>query len=465
MKIVIIGAGPAGLGAALQLEKSGHHDWEIWEADSQAGGLSRSITDDHGFVWDIGGHVQFSHYRTFDDFMNFAIGRGGWLDHQRESWIRLCVSWVPYPLQYNLHRLPKEWQLRCLRGLVQILRDPLRGKPGDFEELIYAGMGQGLAELFMMPYNYKVWAYPPKMLSTSWIGERVALPDLERILESVIYDRDDVAWGPNSTFRFPEHGGTGAVWQALADRLPHDKLHYHRRVARIDAEGRQVESDSGDKVEYDALISTMPLDNLVKCCGLEHLQDAADMLQCSSVHVVGVGLDGKPGADLASKCWMYFPEDNCPFFRVTVFSNYSPNNVPDINKQWSLMAEVSQSPEKPVDESRMVEDVLQGLVNAGLIANRKSISHTFHLHVDHAYPTPGLKRDEALARLLPSLEAKGIYSRGRMGAWKYEVGNMDHSMMQGIEAANHILHGFPELTLWFPDQVNRMHPVYGKDWL
>jgi len=56
---------------------------------------------------------------------------------------------------------------------------------------------------------------------------------------------------------------------------------------------------------------------------------------------------------------MYFPEDNCPFYRVTVFSNYSPNNVPDIKTHWSLMAEVSESPHKPVDQAGLWEQVLR----------------------------------------------------------------------------------------------------------
>ena len=58
-----------------------------------------------------------------------------------------------------------------------------------------------------------------------------------------------------------------------------------------------------------------------------------------------------------------------------------------------------------------------------------------------------------------------IYSRGRFGAWKYEVGNQDHSFMQGVEIAGRLLSGAPELTLWFPALVNSTHPVYGKEWL
>jgi protoporphyrinogen oxidase len=251
----------------------------------------------------------------------------------------------------------------------------------------------------------------------------------------------------------------------LAGALPPDKLRFGCAATAVDPMAKTVQAEDGTRISYDALISTMPLDLLVEKAGLSRLRPAADKLMCSAVHVVGVGLEGQPDPSVADKCWMYFPESNCPFFRVTVFSNYSPNNVPDITRQWSLMAEVSQSPKKPVNEARVVEDVVQGLLNTGLVESRSRISHTFHLRADRAYPTPGLERDAALRELLPALEKMGIYSRGRMGAWKYETGNMDHAMMQGVEVARRLLHGSPELTLWFPNQVNQTHPVYGKDWL
>ena len=465
MKCIILGAGPTGLGAACRLQNLDHNDWELWEQDSGPGGLSRSVTDEHGFTWDFGGHVQFSHYKSFDDLMDEALGTGGWLHHQRESWVRILQTWVPYPFQYNIHRLPKEEVLRCFRGLLKIAGKGTQGQYANFEELIRNCFGEGLAELFMLPYNSKVWAFPPREMATGWIGERVALPDLGRIAESIIMDRDDISWGANNTFRFPVRGGTGAIWDAVAARLPQDRLFYGRRVVRVDPRQKTVTTADGTVTSYDALISTIPLDLLVDLAGLDELKGEAAALKFSTVHIIGVGLEGKPSEELARKCWMYFPENNAPFYRATVFSNYSPNNVPDIDRTWSLMAEVSQSPVKPVDASRVVEDTIQGLLNTGLIQRRDQVHHTWNRMIERAYPTPCLNRDAALRVLLPTLETHQIYSRGRFGAWKYEVGNMDHSLMQGVEVVNHLLNGSPELTLWFPHLVNETHPIYGKAWL
>jgi hypothetical protein len=156
---------------------------------------------------------------------------------------------------------------------------------------------------------------------------------------------------------------------------------------------------------------------------------------------------------LRDKNWLYFPEGNCPFYRVTVFSNYSPNNVPGPG-HWSLMAEVSESPTRPVAGSEVVAQVIQGMHNTRLLGSNDEIVSTWHYHARHGYPTPTIDRDEHLNVLLDGLEARGILSRGRFGAWRYEVANQDHSCMQGVEAADRALFGAPELTCQHPELVN-----------
>lgn len=173
---------------------------------------------------------------------------------------------------------------------------------------------------------------------------------------------------------------------------------------------------------------------------------------------------------------LYFPEDNCPFYRATIFSNYSPYNQPQSDVKlptlykadgskadsseakegpyWSIMLEVSQSTKKPVDEANILKDCIQGLINTEMILPDDDIVSTYHRKFDHGYPTPALERDGVLKELLPKLQAKDIFSRGRFGSWKYEVGNQDHSFMLGVEAADHIVNGAVELTLNYPDFVN-----------
>jgi len=466
MHVIIIGAGPTGLGAAWRLQEQNHPTWLLFEAADQAGGLAASFVDAQGFTWDVGGHVQFSHYDYFDQVMQKLLGAYGWLHHQRESWVWIRDRFVPYPFQNNIRRLPPAELDRCLQGLVQITRAP-RPKPVNFGEWIEAMFGPGIAEVFLRPYNFKVWAFPPEMLNTQWVGERVAVTDLGRVLHNLVLAKDDLSWGPNNQFQFPRQGGTGAIWRACAGRLPPERLHFNARVTSIKLDRREVATGDGRTFHYDRLISTLPLRQLIRLTGQDQLERLAKQsLLYSSSNIVGLGLKGRPGPELATKCWKYFPEDNCPFYRVTVFSNYSPNNVPETDRHWSLLCEVSESRYRPVNQTGLLEEVIQGAMNARLIERREEVISTWSYRAPYGYPIPGLHRDAALGEILPAFEAHDVYSRGRFGAWKYEVGNQDHSFMQGVEIVERLLRGRPEITIADPNHANsKKHPFPFERWL
>jgi protoporphyrinogen oxidase len=293
-------------------------------------------------------------------------------------------------------------------------------------------------------------------MAYQWIGERVNVTDIERVLESILFEKDDYSWGPNNTFSFPRKGGTGAIWHSIANLIGIEHIKLNSTVIKIKSKEKKLELSNGEIIEYQYLLSTMPLDILTSMVdGVpEELKETAKDLMHSTSNIVGIGLRGKPKDELSTKCWMYFPESNCPFYRVTVFSNYSPNNVPDINKYWSLMTETSESPEKPVNRSTLIEDTVQGLLNTKLIESRSDIVSTWMHTADYGYPTPSLQRDSIIKDLIPALKKLDVYSRGRFGGWKYEVGNQDHCMMQGVEWANKIILKIPEITFPCPSIAN-----------
>lgn len=444
-RILIIGAGPTGLGAAWRLNELGHSNWELYEATEHAGGLASSVIDARGFTWDLGGHVLFSHYKYFDALMVTALG-DAWVEHVREAWVWMRERWIPYPFQNNIWRLPEDELMACLDGLVELQRAGDAPAPSTFRDWLRSSFGQGICDAFMFPYNRKVWAYDPSRLDVGWMGERVARPDLSRILHNLVLRRDDVGWGPNSTFRFPLRGGTGAIWRAVCDRLPAAHVRFGRTVVSVNIARRTVTLSDGETAPFDYLISTLPLDRLLQIVdGRPDLTVRAGEFVHSSSHIVGIGLAGTPPEQLRTKCWIYFPEDQVPFYRATVFSNYSPNNVPDAATHWSLMAEVSESPDKPVDGERVVDDVIDGFSRCGFIDTSAIVSR-WHRRLEHGYPTPWLGRDAVLEAVDGELRAAGIFSRGRFGAWKYEVSNQDHSLMQGVEVVNHLLRGAAERT-------------------
>jgi protoporphyrinogen oxidase len=455
--ILIIGGGPTGLGAAWRLDALRHGDWRLYEAEAVPGGLAGSVTDAHGFTWDLGGHVQFSHYAYFDRLMDELLGPDGWLHHERAAAIWTGGIVVPYPFQLNLHRLPRAERDACMAGL--LARRPPDGAPRHLGEWIDQRFGAGIASLFLRPYNRKVWAHPLEELSCGWVGERVALVDVDRVRGNVERGRDDVGWGPNHRFRFPRRGGTGAVWRELARRLADrhpEKIRMSRAVGRLDTARRVAYLADGEPVRYERLLSTAPLDLLVAGSDLAgELRPAADRLRYSSTHVIGVGLRGRPDARVADTCWMYFPDAGCPFHRVTVFSRYSPDNVPDPERYWSLLVEVSESPARPAGEAAVTEGSLAALVDLGIVPDRRAVHSVWRRRLERGYPTPTLGRDDALARILPALEKRDVYSRGRFGAWRYEVSNQDHSFAQGVEAIDRWLTGAPEITVNDPESVNR----------
>lgn len=443
---IVLGAGPTGLGAAWRLHELGRTDWKLFDRMDRVGGLSTSYQDGAGFTWDVGGHVLFSHFEYFDRAIDLALA-GDYFSHERECWVRILDTWVPYPFQNNIRYLPDKAREECVQGLRQLSGDS--GLAVNFHEWMNAVFGQGIVKYFMAPYNFKVWATPPELMSKSWIAERVSVVDLERIEMNIREQIDEVAWGPNNLFKFPRKGGTGAIFSGISKPFQ-DQIRLNHELTMVDLATKQLTFSTGLKTNYDHLVSTIPIDKLIALCVdvPDEVRIAATKLVHNSAYVIGLGFKGRLED---SRCWMYFPEDNCPFYRVTNFSNYSPWNVPggDVGNFYSLMCEVSYSPFKVENKEDIIDETIEGLVNTGLIRrqDRSHIVSQYLIDAPYAYPVPTLERDDALAVIQPFLESNGVYSRGRFGAWKYEVGNMDHSFMQGVEAVNRLLEGTPETVV------------------
>mmetsp|Transcript_21479 Transcript_21479/g.19544 ORF Transcript_21479/g.19544 Transcript_21479/m.19544 type:complete len:493 (-) Transcript_21479:1185-2663(-) len=475
-EIVIIGAGPTGLGAAIRLNQHKFEDWLLIDSFAEAGGLACTDITNEGFLFDMGGHVIFSHYDYFDQLIDAAVGTGdeNWAIHERVSYVWMKDRYIPYPFQNNICSLPLEDQINCINGLIEAkVTNAITNKPpNNFDEWILRVMGEGIANIFMRPYNYKVWAIPTELMQCSWLGERVATANVSKVIENVLRNKTESGWGPNAVFRFPQYGGTGAIWKKVSNLLPTNKQRYNSKVTSIDINNKILTLNNGNTIRYNKLLSTIPLDITLRWCNNDKL---ADRLQYSSSHIVGIGLRGVNPHD--TKCWLYYPESDCPYYRCTVFSHYGIGNVPNENislptirygdKQlqvnnnesikgpyWSLMFEISESKYKPVNSQTIVDETIQGAINTKLIKSSDEIVSIYYRRLEYGYPTPCLQRDAVLNEALPMLKSHDIWSRGRFGSYKYEVANQDHSCMIGVEAVDNILYGTKEFTLFYPSLTN-----------
>ncbi|WP_228718279.1 protoporphyrinogen/coproporphyrinogen oxidase [Kitasatospora acidiphila] len=447
-RIVVLGAGPCGLACADALRQLGHRNWVVLEARDTVGGLASSVVDEEGFTWDLGGHVVFSHFGEFDRLLAELFSSDELLVHDRSSYVRFGNRWVPYPFQQHLGALPSLDALACLAGLAAVR---LRGRADhqraadDFESWLQAAYGTPMVERFFGPYNTKVWSVAPREMSAGWVAERVAPASLGGALATVLgLRRPHSTWGPNATFAFPTHGGTGEVWRRLAARLG-DRVHTRARAVAIDAEERRVVLAGREVVDYDHLVTTMPLDQLVACTASapDQVRRAAARLRHNTVAMVGLGYRA-PTMDRRS--WLYFPHADVPFYRATNFSKYAPANVPggDTSAYCSWMTETSFPADQSFEPEALTRSCDEALRRHGLVPEQAPLASAHVEVIPYAYPVPTLARDQALAEITPWLEAHGIHSRGRFGTWRYEIGNMDHAVKMGIDIAHRLVTGAAE---------------------
>jgi len=437
-RILIIGAGPSGIGAAWNLKRRKYANWSLFEQNAYPGGLSASFRDKRGFTWDLGGHVLFTRHSTFRRFLA-DIPHGGLNRLQRNAWIYTNPIWVPYPLQNNIHFLPWSDYQRCLRSLQN--RTLKTNRPAHFLDLLISRFGSEMAQRYLIPLNRKMWSWPLSNLSVDWVEPRISPlrpSDLNIHTKSRIRNRQ---WGGNHDFAYPMRGGIGQIFQAAARQLD-ERINYRLRVGMIQPKNKTVIFTNGRREKYDELIYTGDIRDFSKMLSesRREIVQASRNLKSNALFVLGLGLkNGRSDA----RTWMYFPTNDMPFFRVTHLSNYSANNIPPGGAQngfSSWLLEIRANPKTERQKNAILRDSLKGLVSCGLIRDqdKANMVSIFTCMSPTSYPLPTLDRDRHLATIQNYLKKYQIHSLGRFGAFQYEQGNMDDCFMQGFEAVDQI---------------------------
>jgi protoporphyrinogen oxidase len=436
--IVILGAGLAGLSTAYHLRRAGRRDIALHEREERPGGLCRSEARD-GFTFDHTGH--FLHLRTpaverlLSRWMGPELGRV-----VRNSWVFSQGVFTRYPFQTNTYGLPVETVKEVLLGYIQahygrvsVPRAACRvSQPRlSFERWVYDTFGPGIAEHFMLPYNEKVWCIHPRLLTTEWMGRYVPPAPIEKVIEGALTDKKS-GEGYNATFRYPRHGGIEAVVRALAARAGPIRL--GSEALEVDLRRRRVRFADGEAADYEALVSTLPLPELVaRLRGApDGVRDAAARLRWSSLFGLGLGLrsDATQGRQ-----WVYVPERRFRFYRVGCFSNVARSMAPaGCSAVW---AEVSYRGGRGFQPFTRRE-ILDGLKEMGWLRSRRDIAVEWPLDIPYAYVTYDANRRAATRAILRTLERHSVHSIGRYGRWEYS--SMEDALLQGREAAQRLLY-------------------------
>ena len=399
----------------------------VLEAERVPGGLCRS-RQVGGFLFDYTGHLL--HLRDpraialIDDLLPQGLA-----SIERRARIRTRGVTLPFPFQAHLHGLPPEVVANCILGLVESLRGEVPSDPAtSFEQWSLAVFGRGISDAFMLPYNAKLFRRAPAEMTADWVSWAVPRPTLEQVVRGAL-GIGNPGMGYNSSFGYPRHGGIGALPAALAARLSHLRLGC--TVERIDLARRSVRLASGETLRYERLVNTLPLPRLLGLIdgGREDLLRQRDRLDWSVVACLSLGVDRSDLADGAH--WIYFPDDDVPFYRVGFPTNFSDSVAPA--GRGSMYVEFGLRRNEPLDGARLEREAIEGLRREGILRQGDRVVARDLVRIDPGYVIFDRARQEVLAEVLPWLESVGVSTIGRYGAWTYSY--MERALLDGMETA------------------------------
>ena len=237
--------------------------------------------------------------------------------------------------------------------------------------------------------------------------------------------------GPNARFGYPKKGG----FQALMDGfLPHLKgqVELNADIAQVLPNEHVVALSDGRRYQYDQLISTLPLPELVRLIGAqapEHVQEAARGLKHVSIRCVNIGIGRE---NVTDKHWIYYPEDSV-FHRIFVQGNASPEcNAPG---GFGITCEISYSPWKPLPLTgeALIQRCIEDCVKVGIMRPDDAVITANEVDMPYAYVVYDHARARNVEAVRTWLAQHDIVLAGRYSEWEYY--NSDHAFLAGRKAA------------------------------
>lgn len=420
---LVLGAGLAGLAASMVLRRRGLPH-RVLEAASVFGGLARS-THEAGYTFDCTGHLLHLRRDETRALVSELLGPESLLAIERRSAVYTRGVYLDYPFQANVGKLPAELAFACLRDFVAAHQAADPGLPAEsFEAYCLRTFGRAMSDAFMVPYNTKVWGAHPRELSADWCHRFVPRPTLDEVLRGAV-GLPNPGIGYNAQFLYPRLG-MGALTDALAERAGHVAL--GTRVDRIDLGARTLTTEDGGAHEFGALVSTLPLTELLDRIVELPPEVREARLRLGSVPLFYVDLALNTPFELPFH-WVYVPDPELPFYRVGAYSSFSAALAP-VGKG-SLYVELTAKV-RP-DLASLLPEVVDALVAMKVLRAREAVRFARLRHVPHAYVRFDSDRAEAVATARRFLESRDVSSIGRYGSWTYA--SMEDALVEGQEAA------------------------------
>jgi len=443
-KVVIVGAGPAGLSAGYFLSKNGF-DVEIYDSASQVGGLAKTIKY-KGFYFDLGGHRFFTKIKEVEDLWGEILDERDFLKVKRLSRIYYNGKFFYYPLKpwnafYNLGPLKS---FMAVGSYIWRKIFPISPEV-SFEDWVSNQFGSYLFRIFFKCYTEKVWGISCKVLSKDWAKQRIKKLNLFNAILGAFFP--SFTKGKIRTlitqFKYPRFG-PGMFYEAMARKMENSggKTYLQKKVKGVLFEGPAAESiilEDGTKVKGDFFIWAAPL-NYLFC--LENsipneVLKAGRKLKFRGFLTCALILDQK---NIFPDNWIYIHSPEVRLARIQNFKNWSPYMVPDENKTClGLEYFCNENDEfwnKSDEEIKIIAE--KELKKINLISRNTKVLDYKVERIPNAYPVyyPGYSRDLKVIKNFFEKIAN-LYIIGRSGMYRYN--NMDHSIYTGILAGRNIM--------------------------
>jgi len=414
---IVIGAGPAGLGAALALGDSAI----VLESRETAGGFCRSLDID-GAIFDFGGHSFTTPHSAIRRLVFDSLEME---EQKRDAWCWLNGEWVRYPFQQHFSELAdSDFRHACQIGL-----EAASGWEAatNFDQYLDRRFGRGITELFMRPYNRKLWGADLTRLDTDWVTERVAEPfgSAENCMSSENGRRSPLQ--KESIIAYPAKGGYGEIFQALAQKVP--DLRFGKCVTSIDPQTSTLRIASGETASWSRLISTLPLPALLRLISNvpDSIRAAVSALEALPITLVMLVLKGQHEA---VRQRIYCPDENIRGHKIVLNHNSSRwlRSLPRHGIQVEI-SDFSSFTSTSTNTREVVNSVVAGLLRMGMIRSADDVCRAEVVRIPFGYPVQTHSRSNIVALAQHWLGEHNIYTVGRFGEWAYI--NSDEALYRG----------------------------------